>query len=53
VHRYTFELLALDVENVNLMGAFDGRQALAAVGPHIIARATHGGAYAMNPELKG
>lgn len=51
VHRYTFEVLALDVATLNLQGDFTGQDALKSMEGHILARASHMGTYSMNPSL--
>ncbi|PID50355.1 MAG: YbhB/YbcL family Raf kinase inhibitor-like protein [Proteobacteria bacterium] len=50
-HRYYFTVYALDVETLNLHGAFTGTEALAALEGHILAKASHMGTYSMNPKL--
>lgn len=51
IHRYHFELLALDVETLGLSGNFDGPQLRAAAQAHVLGRATYTGTYTLNAAL--
>jgi Raf kinase inhibitor-like YbhB/YbcL family protein len=50
-HRYIFTLYALDVERCPLDGVFGSSEFLEAVGPHIMAEASYGGTYCLNPDV--
>jgi hypothetical protein len=50
-HRYIFTLYALDVQSLNLQGAFKGADALAAMRGHVLAQASLTGLYTLNPAL--
>lgn len=47
VHRYTFTLVALDVERLSLEGSFTLADALAAIEGHVLAKASITGTYAI------
>mgnify|MGYP000035111175 FL=1 len=51
MHHYHFTVYALDVEALNLEGAFTGADALAAMKGHVLDQASHMGTYTMNPNL--
>ncbi|MFK7739832.1 MAG: YbhB/YbcL family Raf kinase inhibitor-like protein [Planctomycetota bacterium] len=51
VHHYHFEVLALDVERLDVPTGFTGAEAVAALEGHVLARATHTGTYSMNPAV--
>lgn len=52
VHHYFFDVYALDVETLNLHGAFHGQDVLNAMEGHILTKASHMGTYSMNPAVK-
>ena len=52
VHRYYFTLYALDVESLNLSGAFDGGDVLLAMRGHVLAQDDWMGTYAIYPEAR-
>lgn len=52
VHRYHFEIFALDVESLGLSGDFDALAMRAAMEGHVLAKATHTGTYTMNKNLR-
>ena len=52
IHHYKFTLYALDIEKLNLDGAFTGAQALAAMEDHILDQALQMGTYSMNPAVR-
>ncbi len=51
LHHYYFTVYALDVEKLDLDGAFTGSEALAAFESHVLAKASHMGTYSMNPKV--
>ena len=51
VHHYHFEVFALNVETLELEGAFTGPDVLAAIEGNILAKAEHMGTYSMNPAV--
>ncbi|HLV77742.1 MAG TPA: YbhB/YbcL family Raf kinase inhibitor-like protein [Marinobacter sp.] len=51
VHRYHFEIFALDVDTLGLEGEFDGEAARKAMAGHVLARARVTGTYTLNPAL--
>lgn len=53
LHQYHITLYALDTETLGLSGNFGGPDALAKMEEHIIARASWGGSYTLNPALGG
>lgn len=53
MHHYYFTIYALDVESLDLDGAFTGAQALAAMKNHVLAQASQMGTYSMNPDVRG
>lgn len=53
LHHYTFTVYALDTETLGLSGAFNGKEALAAMEGHILAKGSVMGTYTQNPALKG
>lgn len=52
MHHYHFTIYALDVESLDLDGAFTGMQALAAMDDHILDQASQLGTYSMNPTVR-
>lgn len=52
-HRYVFTVYALQVAQLELPARFSGQEALAAMAPHILARASITGTYSLNPDLAG
>ena len=52
VHHYHFEVYALDVETLELHGAFSGQDVDAAIKDHVLAKASYMGTYSMNPDVK-
>ena len=50
-HRYRFEVLALDVERLDLPADFGVPELLAAAEGHVLARAALTGTYTQNPDL--
>lgn len=48
MHHYHFTVYALDVEKLELSGAFTGSDALADIESHVLAKASHIGTYTMN-----
>ncbi len=52
LHHYHFTVYALDVPSLNLSGRFDGKQALAEIGKHTLAKAEWVGTYALNPNAR-
>ena len=52
IHRYYFRVFALDVDTLNLSGAFTGQDALEAMEGHVLGEAGHMGTYSMNPSVK-
>lgn len=53
LHQYHITLYALDMETLGLSGNFGGPDALAKMDGHILARASWGGSYTLNPALGG
>lgn len=53
LHQYHITLYALDTETLGLSGNFGGPDALAKMEGHILARASWGGSYTLNPALGG
>lgn len=51
IHHYHFTVYALDVETLDLGGAFTGAEALAAIEGHALAKASKVGTYTMNRDL--
>jgi Raf kinase inhibitor-like YbhB/YbcL family protein len=52
MHHYHFTIYALDIEKLDLDGAFTGAQALAAMDGHILDQALQMGTYSMNPAVR-
>lgn len=52
VHRYVFTVYALDVEHIDVQGAFSGLEAEAAMEGHVLASAALTGTYTLNPRLR-
>ncbi|WP_299295430.1 YbhB/YbcL family Raf kinase inhibitor-like protein [uncultured Tateyamaria sp.] len=52
IHHYHVTVYALDVEELDLDGAFTGADALAAFEGHVLAEASHMGTYSMNRDLR-
>lgn len=53
LHHYYITVYALDTETLGLSGNFGGADALAKMDGHILACASWGGAYTLNPALGG
>ena len=51
IHRYTFEVLALDVVHLDLPEGFDLAGLRAALEGHVLARAQRVGRYSLNPRI--
>ena len=51
MHQYIFTLYALDVEYIALQEQFSASDLLAAIAPHILAKATLTGRYTLNPSV--
>lgn len=51
LHRYHFEVFALDVDSLGLGGAFSGQEVQKAIEGHIVARGSYLGTYSINPEV--
>lgn len=51
-HHYVFTIYALDVKELRLTGPFSGKDALQAMSPHILDKASITGIYSLNPSLK-
>ncbi len=51
LHHYHFTVYALDVEQLDLKGAFNGSDALAAFDDHVLAKASYVGTYNMNRDI--
>lgn len=51
VHRYTFTVYALAIDEVPLKGKFTGAQVLEAIQDHILGQASITGTYTLNPRL--
>jgi Raf kinase inhibitor-like YbhB/YbcL family protein len=52
VHHYEFTLHALDVERLEVAGAFTGADVRSAVAGHVLASASIMGTYTLNPRLR-
>ena len=52
VHHYVFTLYALDVARAPLEGRFGGKEARAAIYPHILGEAIFSGTYTLNRRLR-
>ena len=52
IHHYHITVYALDVETVELDGAFTGADALSAIKGHVLAEVSHMGTYTMNRHLR-
>lgn len=50
-HRYIFTVFALDVDRLELKGAFTGQEARLAMQGHILAQASLTGTYSLNPAV--
>ncbi len=53
LHHYVFTVYALDVPSLGLSGPFGGKDALAAMEGHVLAKASWTGTYTLNPALRG
>lgn len=53
LHHYVFTVYALDTPSLGLSGAFGGKDALAAMEGHVLAKASWTGTYTLNPALRG
>lgn len=53
VHRYRFQLYALDVERLGVEGSFDAADARRAMQGHVLTHTELRGTYTLNPELRG
>lgn len=51
-HHYVFTIYALDIKKLELTGPFTGNDALQAMSPHILDKASITGIYSLNPSLK-
>ena len=51
VHRYTFEVLALDIERCGLQTGFALAELRKAIDGHVLARASRVGRYSLNPAI--
>ncbi len=51
-HHYVFTLYALDVERLELDGAFAGADARSAIAGHVLAEASVTGRYTLNPAVR-
>lgn len=51
IHEYHFTVYALDVESLGLSGAFNGKDAVAAMAGHILAKGSVTGLYTLTPSL--
>jgi Raf kinase inhibitor-like YbhB/YbcL family protein len=51
MHHYVFTLYALDIEYIDLQEHFSVSDLLAAIAPHILAKATLTGRYTLNPSV--
>ncbi len=51
MHRYTFEVLALDIASVGLKAGFSVAELRKAVAGHVLARAAIVGRYSLNPAI--
>ncbi len=52
IHRYHYEVYALDIATLGLSGDFDGAEVRAAMEGHVLASARVTGTYTLNPELR-
>ncbi|NKF21620.1 YbhB/YbcL family Raf kinase inhibitor-like protein [Solimonas marina] len=52
VHRYTFEVMALDVPNIELGAGFSVADLRKAVDGHVLAKASIVGVYSLNPAVR-
>jgi hypothetical protein len=52
MHHYHFTVYSLDVETLDLDGAFTGAEVLSAMEGHVLDQATQIGTYSMNPSLR-
>ncbi|MDX1634307.1 MAG: YbhB/YbcL family Raf kinase inhibitor-like protein [Marinobacter sp.] len=52
IHRYHYEVHALDVDTLGLSGEFDGNDVRAAMEGHVLASARVTGTYTLNPDLR-
>ncbi len=52
LHHYHFTVFALDVDRLDVDGAFTGQQAREAMKGHVLAQAALVGTYAINPALR-
>jgi Raf kinase inhibitor-like YbhB/YbcL family protein len=52
LHHYWFTLYALDVARCPVEGVVDGRAVLAAIQPHVLAKAEVMGTYSLAPDVK-
>lgn len=52
VHRYRFEVLALDIERCGLKSGFSLAELRTAVAGHVLARASLVGRYSLNPAIR-
>ncbi len=52
IHRYYYEVHALDVESLGLSGEFDGNDVLKAMEGHVLASDRASGTYTLNPNLR-
>ncbi len=51
-HHYVFTIYALNIKKLELTGPFTGNDALQAMSPHILDKASITGVYNLNPSLK-
>ena len=51
VHRYRFQLYALDIDHVKVQGDFTAGQVRKAIASHVLAEATVTGTYSLNPNV--
>ncbi|MEO0047435.1 MAG: hypothetical protein RLZZ410_394 [Pseudomonadota bacterium] len=51
-HHYVFTIYALAIKKLELTGPFTGHDALQAMSPHILDKASITGIYSLNPSLK-
>ncbi len=52
IHRYHFEVFALDIDSLGLQGEFDGNDVRKAMAGHVLASARRTGTYTLNPDLR-
>jgi Raf kinase inhibitor-like YbhB/YbcL family protein len=52
IHRYQLTVYALDVDRLDLAGAFTGDRLLAAIAGHVLGSAGFEGTYTLNPALR-